>query len=231
MKPTVVLFDVDGTLVRTGGAGTRALRRAFASVHDAPDAPGAIDVRGNTDGSIVADALASIGVEPTEPAVDAILDAYLEALADEVANSPGYEVLAGVREILESLDGTDGFAIGLGTGNVMRGAAIKLARGGLDRFFDFGGYGCDSSHRPSLVRAGAERGASMLGVGLDACRVVVIGDTPKDIHAAREIGADVVAVATGGHSLDELLAFEPTLAVETLEDERVRGVILKNPFG
>lgn len=225
MKPTVVLFDVDGTLVRTGGAGSRALRRAFGEVHGAPDAPRAIDVRGNTDGRIVADALALIGIEPTEAAIDHVLDAYLVALADEVAASPGYEVLAGVREILESLDGRDGYAIGLGTGNVMRGAAIKLARGGLDRYFDFGGYGCDSAHRPSLVRAGAERGARKLGVDLGACRVVVLGDTPRDIDAARAIGADVVAVATGGHPLDELAGHGPDLAVESLSDARVRALL------
>lgn len=221
MKPTVLLFDVDGTLIRTGGAGTRALRRAFERVHGMPEAHRAVDVRGNTDGRIVADALAAIGIEPTDDAVSAVLEVYLVELADEVACSPGYEVLPGVTTVLESFVGHPDVVMGLGTGNVERGAAIKLARGGLDHYFGFGGYGCDSSHRPSLVRAGALRGASRLDAPIEGCRVVVIGDTPRDIDAARAIGAEVVAVATGGHPLEELEAHGPTLAVASLEDPRI----------
>lgn len=224
-RPTVLLFDVDGTLVRTGGAGTRALRAAFDRVHGAPDAASSVDVRGNTDGSIVASALEGLGIDPCAISVGRVLDAYLEALAGEVASSPAYQVLPGAETLLRELATSTSHALGLGTGNHVRGAGIKLARGGLARFFEFGGYGSDSHHRPTLIRIGAERGAERFRKPMEACRVVVLGDTPHDVSAARAIGADVIAVATGGHSIDDLRACEPTLAVESLEDPRVHALL------
>lgn len=215
---TVLLFDVDGTLVRTGGAGSRALRRAFLDVHGDADAVARVDVRGNTDGSIVKEALRALGEPPSEAAVERVLARYLEALEEEVASSPGYEVLPGVDACLRALHGLPGFAVGLGTGNVARGARVKLARGGLDRYFGFGGYGCDSEHRPTLVRRGADRGIAALAPLSAAPRVVVIGDTPRDVHAARENGFDVLAVATGGHPLDELHETGADRVVASLED-------------
>lgn len=229
-EPLVLLFDVDGTLVRTGGAGRRALRRAFEALHGSAEGALAVDVRGNTDPRIFGEALSRLGIEPSHAAVSAVLDAYLEALADEVAASDAYEVLPAVPELLEACASRPRTALGLGTGNVARGADIKLARGGLARHFAFGGYGCDSGDRPTLVRRGAERGASRLGEPLEACRVVVLGDTPRDVDAARAIGAEVVAVATGGHALDELEAHSPTLAVATLADPRVAELLGVSAF-
>lgn len=226
-RPTVLLFDVDGTLVRTGGAGTRALRAAFDAVHDAPDATASVDVRGNTDGSIVAAGLRALGLQPSADAVSAIISAYLNALEVEIASSRGYQVMPGVVELLEWLAPSATHALGLGTGNHARGASIKLARGGLDRYFGFGGYGSDSADRPTLIQRGAERGAASLGRGRDTCRVVVLGDTPHDVSAARAIGADVIAVATGGHTLEELAACSPDLVVPTLADPRVRTLIAR----
>lgn len=219
--PLVLLFDVDGTLVRTGGAGRRAMRTAFESLHGDAERALSVDVRGNTDGRIFMEGLEAMGVKPTPDNVSAVLDAYLDALVDEVARSPGFEVLAGVRPLLDSLGRHLDAAVGLGTGNVRRGAQIKLARGNLGRHFGFGGFGCDSHDRPTLLAVGAERGAERLGRERSDCRVVVLGDTPRDILAARAIGAEVVAVATGGHSMDELADERPTLLVETLEDRRI----------
>lgn len=220
-RPLVLLFDVDGTLVRTGGAGRRAMQRAFDQLHGESERALSVDVRGNTDGRIFAEGLAAIGVDPTPENLTAVLEAYLDALVGEVARSPGFEVLPGVRPLLEAAGRAPDAAVGLGTGNVRRGAQIKLARGNLGRHFPFGGFGCDSHDRPTLLGIGAERGAAHLGRSTTECRVVILGDTPRDVHGARAIGADVIAVATGGHTLEELRAEEPTLLVETLEDPRI----------
>ncbi|MFO0692666.1 MAG: HAD family hydrolase [Polyangiales bacterium] len=202
-RPTVVLFDIDGTLIRTGAAGSRALRRTFETLYGAPDAPSRVDVRGNTDRRILRQALAHAGEATDEATLDRTLSHYLGVLADEVERSEGYQVLAGARELVVAATGA-GFAVGLGTGNVERGAAIKLGRSGLHPYFAFGGFGSDSEVRSELVGHGARRGAERLGRSLDTCRVVVVGDTPHDVAAARAIGAEVLAVATGGHPVDDL---------------------------
>jgi phosphoglycolate phosphatase len=114
--------------------------------------------------------------------------------------------------ILDAIDATTaraGSAVGLGTGNVERGARIKLERVGLNARFEFGGFGCDAEHRAALLRAGALRGAARLGEDLERCRVIVIGDTPKDIAAAHEIGAQCLAVATGAADYATLEACAP----------------------
>src|SRR6185436_15306118 len=121
--------------------------------------------------------------------------------------------------------GRDGIAIGLGTGNLRRGAELKLERAGLAQHFTFGGFGCDHEDRPAIVRIGAERGAALLGTTLDACRVVVIGDTPRDVEAARAIGADSLAVATGGIPPDELSAAGATWALPDLAQPGVVNVL------
>jgi phosphoglycolate phosphatase len=123
-----------------------------------------------------------------------------------VPRSAGFRVYPGAPELLEALVGRDGVAVGLGTGNLREGARIKLEHARLQHHFAFGGFGCDHEDRAALVRVGAERGASHLGLPLSACRVVVIGDTPKDVAAAQAIGAEAVTVETGGAAAAELLA-------------------------
>lgn len=225
--PTVVLFDIDGTLIRTGAAGSRALRRTFEALYGAPDAPAKVDVRGSTDRRILREALVHAGETTDEVTLDRTLAHYLGVLADEVARSEGYQVLAGARELVVAA--TDaGFAVGLGTGNVERGAAIKLGRSGLHPYFGFGGFGSDSEVRAELIGRGARRGAERLGRSLDACRVVVIGDTPHDVAAARAIGAEVLAVATGGHSSDDLE--DADVVVGSLAEAAALAFLLGEPI-
>ncbi|HSO32352.1 MAG TPA: HAD hydrolase-like protein, partial [Labilithrix sp.] len=116
-------------------------------------------------------------------------------------------------------------ALGLGTGNVKRGAYAKLARGALDAPFAFGGFGCDAEDRTELLRVGAGRGAAALGVPLADCRVVVIGDTPKDVAAARGIGAECIGVGTGGFAPAALRDLGAQNAFATLEEDGVREAL------
>lgn len=232
-SPTVLLFDIDGTLILTGGAGRRAMTAAFDDVHRNGEACAHFSFAGMTDRAIVREGLrvvraANGGGTPGEADIDAVLEAYLQRLADEVARTENYRVLPGVESLLESLRGEPGLAIGLGTGNVRRGAMTKLARGSLDVHFAFGGFGCDAEDRAELLRAGAVRGAAALGVSLHECRVVIIGDTPKDVAAALAIEAVCIGVGTGGFAPEELVELGAKSAFATLAETGVREALLED---
>jgi phosphoglycolate phosphatase-like HAD superfamily hydrolase len=221
MTPTVVLFDIDGTLVTCGGAGRRAMERAFVdAVGDASVAD--FGFGGMTDRAIARQGLVRAGRSPTEEQLDALLERYLGYLADELPRSPGYRVLAGVERVLDALDveRTAGapIAVGLGTGNLVRGARLKLEPGGLWERFGFGGYGSDDEDRPRLLETGARRGAGALGIARETARVVIVGDTPRDVHAAHAIGAVCVAVASGTYDLAALAACGPARACPSLAE-------------
>jgi phosphoglycolate phosphatase-like HAD superfamily hydrolase len=157
---------------------------------------------------------------------DRVLAVYLRHLEREVPSAPNYRVLPGVHSLLATLAGRAGLAIGLGTGNIRRGAEIKLTRGDIMRYFAFGGFGSDHEQRAELLRVGAERGARHLGEPLSACRVVIVGDTPKDVSAAAEMGAECVAVGTGGHYAASLIAAGAPVAFDDLCDPAVAAAIL-----
>lgn len=203
-RPTVFLFDIDGTLLLTGGAGRRAVEGAFDRITGRADACQSFSFGGMTDRAIARAGLLAIGETATTERIDAILAAYLELLSDEVTRSPRYQIMPGVLEAVATLRARTDCAVGLGTGNIRGGAEIKLQRGDLWRLFDFGGFGCDDEDRTALLAIGAARGATRLGVSIDQCRVVVIGDTERDVAAARGIGAECIAVGTGSVSLDAL---------------------------
>ena len=154
------------------------------------------------------------------------MDTYVRHLQDAVAVADRFRVLPGVPELLSALAGRAGLAIGLGTGNVERGARLKLDRARLNHYFPFGGFGSDCEQRSDLLRVGAARGAARLACPREACRVVVIGDTPRDVTAAQAIGAESVVVATGGHTREELRAAEPTALFDDLTDPAVLAAIL-----
>jgi phosphoglycolate phosphatase-like HAD superfamily hydrolase len=231
MRPTVVLFDLDGTLVSTGGAGRRAMDAAFRECTGAHEVFAGFQFGGMTDLGIVRAGLERAG-RPFEPAmIDAIFEAYLGVLPDEIARSSGYRVLPGIVGALESVALRSGFALGLGTGNVEPGARIKLSRGALDRYFAFGGFGSDAEDRAELLRAGVARGAAALGEPPERCRVVIVGDTPKDVAAALALGAECVTVATGGHGPHELLALGATAAFTDMSSPGALDAILAGPAG
>jgi phosphoglycolate phosphatase-like HAD superfamily hydrolase len=228
VRPTVLLYDIDGTLISAAGAGRRALERAFARRFG----PGqflefAFD--GMTDPAIVAAGLRAAGVEDASLAAEAaaVLEAYLDVLRATCAAATNFRIHAGVPAALEATAGRKEFAVGLGTGNVAEGARLKLDRVGLGRHFAFGGYGDDSADRATLLQIGAGRGALRLGVAVEECRVVVIGDTPRDIAAARAIGAECAAIATGSFGLAALRACAPTYAFDTLAAPDALAALLR----
>jgi phosphoglycolate phosphatase-like HAD superfamily hydrolase len=211
------LFDIDGTLVTTGGVGRRAVERAFAHQHGRPDACSQVRFDGMTDRSIMRLGLEAIGVDATDAAIDALLVTYLAELQAELllSNPESYRVHAGVHEAIAAAAGR-GMALGLGTGNIEHGARLKLGHVGLYHHFSFGGFGSDHELRVELIRRGAERGAARLGRPLAACRVLVIGDTPKDIDAARGIGAESLGVGTGSFTAAQLREHGASFAFDHL---------------
>lgn len=224
--PTVLLFDVDGTLLDSGGAGRRSMLAAFEACHRRPDACAGFSFGGMTDRAIIRRALRSIDAATDDDALDAVLAAYLAHLRGEAQKPGGARLLPGVTEALAHVEGRPGVAVGLGTGNVEEGARIKLRMVGLSERFSFGGFGCDAEDRAALLRAGARRGAASLGVAVEGCRVVVIGDTPLDIEAARRAGASCVAVSTGGFSADELRAHAPDMVCARLTDPAALSLLV-----
>jgi phosphoglycolate phosphatase-like HAD superfamily hydrolase len=181
---------------------------------------------GMTDRAIVRRGLERSDLPCDEPIIDDLCAAYLGALADEVPRSPAFRLYPGVVDLLEALADRAGIAVGLGTGNLREGARLKLEHARLYHHFRFGGFGCDHEDRATLIRIGATRGAAQLGAGLEACRVVVIGDTPSDVAAASAIGAESVTVATSGFATDALLAAGATRAFPTLAAPGVLAAVL-----
>lgn len=185
---------------------------AFAGTRAATEFPFA----GMTDRAIVRAGLLNAGRADDERAIDRVLQLYIDLLAGEVQRATDYDVYPGVRVAVQAALERDRTAVGLGTGNVREGARIKLARVELADRFEFGGFGCDHEDRAELIRAGAERGAARLGVPRSDCRVVVIGDTERDVDAALANGAECLAVGTGGVPLDRLRERGATSAFDTL---------------
>lgn len=236
MRHAVLLFDIDGTLVHCGGAGRRSLERAMeqhlggAVRREEPWLAG-MKLDGMTDRLIVREAMLAVGHAFDEALCDRILDSYAERLEVEIHGS-GYAVLPGVAALLEALDAR-GSLIGLCTGNIARGARIKLARGGLDRFFGFGegdvvGFADDGEARERIVAAALRRAQARLGRALDPREALVIGDTPRDISAARSAGCPVLAVATGRFGVDALRAEGADHVVATLERAHVGALLLED---
>jgi phosphoglycolate phosphatase len=212
-----ILFDIDGTLITTGGAGAIAWRQAFEDLHGVPADIGMFSDAGMTDPEVGRRTfVAVLGREPTPRELATLLARRLAHLPGAVYESPYYRVLPGVDQLLPRL-ADDGYLLGLTTGGTDSAAHIKLARANLARWFTFGGYGSDSTDRTELTRVAIRRAGMLVGMEIDPANVLVVGDTPKDVDAARGAGAISVAVASGHYTADELRAAGADHVLDSLE--------------
>jgi phosphoglycolate phosphatase-like HAD superfamily hydrolase len=215
--PTVVLFDVDETLVHTGGSGARSWNAAFEQLYGVPADIGQHTSAGETDPQVAGETFRGVlGRDPSRDELDKLYARYLLHLAEDIWTSEQYRVLPGVEPLLVRL-GAAGVMLGLVSGAMEGAARTKLMPANLNRFFLFGAYGSDSPNRAELTTLAIEKAGRLHG-DLDRARVFVVGDTPRDIDAAKAAGAVSVGVATGHYSVDELLAAGGTHVLGSLED-------------
>jgi phosphoglycolate phosphatase len=208
-----VLFDIDGTLITTGGAGAAAWRLAFDELYGIPADIGKFTDAGMTDPEVGRVTFESvIGREPTPRELEEVMAKRIDYLPRAVADSKTYEVLPGVEALLPRLV-HDVYRLGLTTGGSEEAARIKLERAGLNKYFSFGGYGSDSPDRTELTKRAIER------AGTEPARCLVVGDTPLDIVAARAAGAVSVGVASGHYTTEELRAASADHVISSLEEE------------
>jgi phosphoglycolate phosphatase len=218
--PKLVLFDIDGTLVLTGGAGLRAMNRACEEIVGHRDALTGIPVSGRTDWIILHDTLARLGRELDQPLFEQLRERYVERLREEI-HQPGKGfngALPGVPDLLEALHPREDVCLGLLTGNFQAGAKIKLQRFDLWRFFRCGAFGDDAADRNALVPVAVDRALSCGVPSLLASDVIVVGDTPHDVACAKAAGATAVGVATGGFTADQLRACGAPIVFDTLRE-------------
>lgn len=219
MVMKLLLFDLDWTLIYTGGSGVRALDWAFERLFQIPNAMKKVSPDGKTDPAICREMIrVHLGREPRGAELKQLCRGYLDHLAVDVPSSPGYRLLPGIPELLEALSKRKDALLGLGTGNLEEGARIKLARADLMRYFRFGGYGSDSEDRPTVLRQAVRRGEALAGNSVAPRDVVVIGDNIRDVHAGKAIGATTVAVATGPMKYEELAKAAPDHLFHDLSD-------------
>ena len=218
----LVLFDIDGTLVLTGGAGLRAMNRAIEETLGHADGLDGIPLAGRTDWSILVDAAGRVGREVDDQLLRVLRDRYITNLAVEIQH-PGKgtkAVMPGVRELLDELAVRDDVFVGLLTGNFEEGARIKLGHFDLWRYFACGAFGGDSADRNALVPFAVERAQQCGLPQIATADVLVVGDTPHDVACAHAAGAVPVAVATGGYTVEQLRASGSDIVFPDLSDTR-----------
>lgn len=200
-KRVAILFDIDGTLIISGGAGAESWRRAFDEIYGVPADIGAFTDTGMTDPEVGRLTFkGAIGRDPSDEEFATLLDRRLHYLRQAVIESKDYQVLDGVTETVHDLLDR-GYVLGIVTGNVEPAAHVKLHRANLNRFFCFGGYGSDSEDRGELTRCAVRRASLVYGAEIGPDHCVIIGDTPHDAEAAHAAGVACVGVAS--HNFDE----------------------------
>ncbi|MBT4797591.1 HAD hydrolase-like protein [Akkermansiaceae bacterium] len=211
----LILFDIDGTLVDAGGAGVAALQDAAVEVFGGAGPP--LDLAGSTDGAILRGFFEYFGRQ-YDPAVEGgFYQSYLSRISENLQNpNHGGRLLGGVKTLLASLR-KEGHFLGLLTGNIERGAMLKVAHYGIADYFQFGAYGDDHWNRNKLGPIALERAEKSTGMRFSQDKILVIGDTPKDVACAHAFGVKCVAVATGNFNEEELVACGADRTVPNLE--------------
>ncbi|MSU62104.1 MAG: HAD family hydrolase [Pedosphaera sp.] len=214
----LVLFDIDGTLIRTGGAGMRAFDKAFETEFKSSGVTKGISFAGRTDTGLVRQCFQKLEIAHNAKNRRRFFDAYVFWLDHYLGEFHG-QVCSGVHDWIESLGRLPRSpALGLLTGNIRLGAEIKLRHYGLWNHFRSGAFGDDHENRNELAVIARERGSRLVGGSLSGDEILVIGDTPLDIQCARAVKARVLAVATGGHTSEELRVHQPDWVVKELRE-------------
>ena len=232
MTAKLILFDIDGTILLTDGAGRRAIVSAIGEEVGLSRAFDQVHFGGKTDPQIVTELLEAAGHPGPHGSdrVNAVCRRYVDLLALELGQSPGRTtVMPGVHALLDRLEAEKGVVVGLVTGNLAQGAALKLRSAGLDPArFRVGAYGSDAADRPALPPIAAKRAQPFFGRVVSGAEVVIIGDTPADVYCGTCIGARAIGVATGSYSMAELEACGAYAVFPDLSDtERVLKAILQ----
>jgi phosphoglycolate phosphatase-like HAD superfamily hydrolase len=215
---TAVLFDIDGTLIDTGGAGAASWRLAFDELYGIPADIGQFTDAGMTDPDVGRKTFEAVMHRaPQREEFTRLLERRLHYLHQTVEDSDGYHVLPGVAKVLPQLI-EDGYLLGLVTGNVEAAAHIKLHRARLNRFFSFGGYGSDSSDRGEVTRIALARATLVYGETVTPQQAIVIGDTPRDVEGAHAAGIECVGVGSHHHTVEQLLEAGADYAIASLEE-------------
>jgi phosphoglycolate phosphatase len=213
----LILFDIDGTLITSGGAGETALVRAMESRFGIQENFEGIVLAGATDALIAHALLAKHDLEVSPENISALLDSYLHHLAECMPAHRG-RVLPGLLSLLDALRDHPAAVLALLTGNLVRGAELKLRHYGVWDYFEFGAFADDHHDRNQLGKFASDRAEQRYGAPFPPDRIFVIGDTPRDIACGRAIGAKTVAVATGGATRDELSAHNPDFLFDDFSD-------------
>jgi phosphoglycolate phosphatase len=216
----LILFDIDGTLLSARGAGRLAVGRALSTVYGATGPLERYDFRGKTDPQIVFDLMGAAGREADDirRSLDRFYDEYIGELETLLADGTRVQVMPGVGELVPALAARNDALVGLLTGNIERGAHVKLRSTGLLPLFSVGAYGSDDADRRRLPSIACARARALTGRRFPFESVTIVGDTPLDIDCARACGARVVAVATGHHAAEELSACVPDLLFDDFTD-------------
>lgn len=226
MRPTIFLFDIDGTLITITRSGRAAMESAFARYFGvSEDVFADFSFAGMTDRAIVRAGIERITGEADDALVDRLMEDYARRLALSLDTENEYRLHRGVDEAIAIAESRPKSALGLGTGNLKLAAKVKLDPFGLFDRFRFGGFGCEHEDRATILRLGAERGARMLGYAPEECEIIVIGDTPKDVSAGHEIEARVIAVATGPYSAEQLRAAGAVHVFDELVDAEAQALL------
>ena len=215
MDKKLLLFDIDGTLLTSGGAGERALRLGFRDRFGIDDDLSKVEIAGRTDSGIVRHMLASHRLPETPENIAAFFDGYLHHLAREIPRTPG-RLLPGILPLLEALKPRADIVLALLTGNLARGAEIKLRHYGFWHYFEFGAFADDHHDRDQLGHFAKARALAHHGLDFPPERIFVLGDTPHDITCARAIGAKAIAIATGKFTRAHLTPHAPDFLFDDL---------------
>ena len=215
----LILFDIDGTLIDSGGAGIRSLDHALKELFDIDNGFQGISMAGKTDSQIIKEGLLKHGLT-LDGTISAVMNAYLKHLRKEILNDRKH-VKPGIYEVLEKLQPIEDVALGLLTGNLEKGARIKLEPFRLNEYFLSGAFGCDNEDRNTLLPIAVKRFEEILRDSIEINKCIIVGDTPRDVECAHIFGAQCIGVATGPYSYQDLKNAGADLVIQDLSNHEL----------